>query len=135
MPIKKGFIGTGDNIYRRGHLGKINEDRWLELDLYWFDKDNIWASVNKFWQRYAPLFKDITGWRGVILNVGWLMDYIYEWRGDLNDSLPLPKSMYQSSCKMEGQLTGNTRERIRKWKKRVKGLVTKKVTYQKLYVQ
>lgn len=123
-------MDTGNNIHHRGHLGKINEDRWLELDLYWFDKDNILASVNKFWQRYAPLFKGITGWQGVILNVGWLMDYIYEWRGDLNNSLPLPKSMYQSSCKMEGQLTGNTRERIRKWKKRAKGLVTKKVTYQ-----
>jgi len=123
-------MDTGNNIHHRGHLGKINEDRWLELDLYWFDKDNILASVNKFWQRYAPLFKGITGWRGVILNVGWLMDYIYEWRGDLNDSLPLPKSMYQSSCKMEGQLTGNTRERIRKWKRRAKKLVTKKVAYQ-----
>lgn len=54
-------MDRGDNAhYYRGYLGKINEDRWLELDLYWFDKDNIWVSVNKFWQRYAPLFKDIT---------------------------------------------------------------------------
>ncbi len=73
----------------------IHTDRWLEIDLYWFNKDSIDASVHAFWRRNAPFFENIDGWRGVILNVGWLMDYVLDWRGRLEDRIPFPKRMNQ----------------------------------------
>jgi hypothetical protein len=87
--------------------GPIKTDRWLEIDLYWFDKGNMEKSVDLFWKRFSPLVDEIDGWKGVILNVGWISDYILEWQGDLNQEIKLPKNMKQSPVFMvEGQLSG-----------------------------
>jgi hypothetical protein len=37
-------------------------------------------SADEFWDRYYPLIESVEGWKGVILNVGWKMDYVMEWR-------------------------------------------------------
>lgn len=69
----------------------LKTDRWLEIDLYWFEHKDMEKSVNEFWDRFYPLLEDVDGWKGVILNVGWISDYILEWHGDMNEMIRLPK--------------------------------------------
>lgn len=97
----------------------MKTDRWLEIDLYWFEHQNMEKSVNQFWDRFYPLLEGVDGWKGVILNVGWISDYILEWKGDLNEQIRLPKSMKKWPWfKDEGQFTGNTIDRMKLWKDR-----------------
>jgi len=72
---------------------KLHTDRWIEIDLYWFDRDNVDASGLAFWDRYHPLYAGVDGWKGVIVNVGWLGDVIFDWSGDLESEISLPKEM------------------------------------------
>ena len=97
----------------------VRGDRWLEIDLYWFDRNNVGKSAEEFWGRFNPLFSGVHGWRGVILNIGWTSSYILDWRGDLNDRISLPKGMKEQNWfKVTGMLTGTTTERQKQWKAR-----------------
>ena len=97
----------------------VKTDRWLEIDLYWFEHKDMERSVNQFWERFNPLLEGVDGWRGVILNVGWISDYVLEWHGDLNETMQLPKSMKKYPWfKDEGQFAGNSVDKIRLWKDR-----------------
>ena len=97
----------------------VRGDRWVEVDLYWFDRDNIGKSAEEFWGRFNRLFAGVDGWRGVILNVGWTASYILDWRGNLNDRISLPTGMKEQNWFREtGMLTGTTKERQRQWKER-----------------
>ena len=94
-------------------------DRWMEIDLYWFDRTNITASSEAFWERNSPLFASVTGWKGIILNVGWAADYLTLWEGDLDQKIPFLKGIQQEEWfEVSGQLTGDTAERQREWKER-----------------
>jgi len=97
----------------------MKTDRWVEIDLYWFEHNAMEKSVTQFWDRFYPLMEGVTGWKGVILNVGWTSDYILEWHGDMNEAIKLPKSMTKWPWfKDEGQFEGNTIEQIKLWKNR-----------------
>ena len=97
----------------------VPADRWLEIDLYFFDHRDMEKSVNQFWNRYYPLVEGVDGWKGVIMNVGWTSDYILEWNGNVNEAINLPKNMKkQPWFKDEGQLSGNSTDRIQLWKDR-----------------
>lgn len=97
----------------------VAADRWLEIDLYWFEHKDMEKSATIFWERYEPLMKGIDGWKGVIINVGWITDYLYEWQGDLSQEIKLPKNMKTwGSIKDGGQLAGTTPERMDLWKER-----------------
>jgi hypothetical protein len=97
----------------------VPADRWMEIDLYWFNRDKIQGSVDEFWNRYSPLFEDVEGWKGIILNVGWLMDYVMEWQGNLEQKISLPKNMKQWGIFNEqGALRGTTTEKIALWRER-----------------
>ena len=97
----------------------VKADRWLEIDLYWFEHKNMQKSSDEFWKRYQPLMQGIDGWKGVIINVGWITDYLYEWQGDLNQEIKLPKNMKTwGSIKDGGQLAGTTPQRMALWKER-----------------
>ena len=97
----------------------VSADRWLEIDLYWFDKQNIEKSADIFWSRFFPLVDGLDGWKGVILNVGWISDYILEWKGDLNQEIKLPGNMKKHpGFNDEGYLPGTTTEALVLWKKR-----------------
>src|SRR5664279_4042708 len=97
----------------------VSADRWLEIDLYWFDKHNIEKSADIFWSRFFPLVDGLDGWKGVILNVGWISDYILEWKGDLNQEIKLPGNMKKHpGFNDEGYLPGTTTEALVLWKKR-----------------
>jgi hypothetical protein len=97
----------------------VSADRWLEIDLYWFDKQNIEKSADTFWSRFSPLVDGLNGWKGVILNVGWISDYILEWQGDLTREIKLPENMKKHpGFSDEGYLAGSTTEALILWKKR-----------------
>ena len=96
----------------------VSADRWIEIDLYWFNRDNIQGSAEEFWDRYYPLFERVDGWKGVVVNVGWLMDYIMEWQGNPDQQISLPKNKKQwGTFKEQGPLRGSTVEKIALWKK------------------
>ena len=109
------------------HIGTVHAaerkpvpaDRWLELDLYWFDPNRVDASAEAFWKRYAPLYRDVAGYRGVVLNIGLTVNYIMEFNGDLNQRITLPKGAGQElGAKIEGALPGDTAQRQRLWRER-----------------
>ncbi len=108
-------------------------DRWLEIDLYWFEHGAMEKSVDQFWDRYYPLMENVDGWKGVILNVGWISDYINEWHGDLNEPVKLPQKMNKYEWfKDEGQLSGTTLERMDLAKERFrKADAPEAITYEK----
>src|SRR5215472_4611518 len=68
----------------------VQADRWLEIDLYWFKQQDQAASVSQFWHRFQPLFADLCGYRGVILNIGWTVGPVMEWSGNLDQRISLP---------------------------------------------
>jgi len=68
---------------------KLPTDRWTWLELYWVDHDRIPESVSTYLDRVYPLFKNASGWHGVIVNLCWIIDYIALWQGDLDQRIPL----------------------------------------------
>jgi hypothetical protein len=70
-------------------------DRWLEIDFDWFGPPPNSHRVEQFIQRVAPLWVSADGDRGVILNVGWLVDIVTEWTGNSHQKLPLRSRRYQ----------------------------------------
>jgi len=99
-------------------ISPLNTDRWTEIDLYWFDRNDLQGSADEFWERFAPLYKGLNGWIGVILNVGWTVDYIMDWKNDFNQPLVFPPSEPQNWFTVTGPLAGTTEERMEKWKRR-----------------
>lgn len=94
-------------------------DRWLEIDLYWFDLDHMQDSVHTFWNRFAPLYRGVAGEKGVILNVGWTVAYIMEWSGKLAQRISLPLGTGQQPWVPEtSSLPGSTAQRLEEWKQR-----------------
>ena len=85
----------------------IPGDRWLEIDLYWFEQKDIAGSAKTFWDRFQPLFAGVQGYRGLILNVGWTVGCVMEWTGDLGQRISLPHgSGQQHWVEMRGPLRG-----------------------------
>jgi len=94
-------------------------DRWLEMDLYWFSIGQMNQDIDRFWERYAPLFEGMQGWRGLILNAGATISCVMEWSGNPGQRITLPSSRAQRRWVTEtGQLTGTTAERMSEWKAR-----------------
>jgi|GEM_PF-2018019 len=64
-------------------------DRWLEMDLTYFDpRRDLSAQIDTMLDRVAPLLGAVNGDRGIIFNVGWLIDLVTEWTGDPTQKLP-----------------------------------------------
>ena len=97
-------------------------DRWMENDLYWFDPDRPEASSRKFWQRYAPLYRDVRGHRGLVLSVGLTVDFIMSWSGSPAQQLWLPRGTGREIGTLYGgQLVGTTAQRQDAWRRRFEG--------------
>lgn len=69
-------------------------DRWLEMDLTWFDPvgnpaGDLTAQIDMLLQRVTPLLTVVSGEQGIVFNVGWLIDLVTEWTGDPDQRLPL----------------------------------------------
>lgn len=70
--------------------GSPLNDRWLEGDFRFFDKEAPTASVKLFFDRFSGYFEAAAeGWAGVILNVGWFADIILAYDGSLESEVPL----------------------------------------------
>lgn len=69
-------------------------DRWLEVDIDWFGMPDWHDRIATFANRVAPLLTPASDHRGVILNVGWLVDIVTEFTGDLDQPLPLRARRY-----------------------------------------
>ena len=64
-------------------------DRWLEMDLTWFDPAaEFEPRLDELFERVVPLLAEVTGRRGIFFNLGWLIDLVTEWRGDQAQSIP-----------------------------------------------
>ncbi len=99
-------------VTRSAH--SIPGDRWLEIDLYWFEQKDIAGSVRVFWDHFQPLYAGVQGYRGVILNIGWTVSCVMEWSGDLAQTISLPRgSGEQHWVDERGPLRGTTEERKR----------------------
>jgi hypothetical protein len=101
------------------NVASVPGDRWMEIDLYWFEQKDLSGSVNEFWQRFAPLYSDVEGYKGIVLNVGWTVNYIIEFSGDLQQKIALPVGSGQQPWVAEtSALPGSTDDRVREWKQR-----------------
>src|SRR5664279_2842049 len=98
---------------------QVPGDRWMEIDLYWFERDDLQISVNEFWDRFAPLYSGIQGYKGLILNVGWTVEYIMDWPGDLDARIILPTGSGEQPWVSEnGPLSGDWKQMQNEWKAR-----------------
>ncbi len=94
-------------------------DRWLEIDLYWFEQKEIGGSVKAFWDRFQPLYEGVQGYRGVVLNVGWTVACVMQWSGNPDQRIELPRgSGQQKWVDVKGPYTGTTAERQRQFRAR-----------------
>ncbi len=66
------------------------EDRWIECDLLWFKPNDIKGSVDEYFSRISPLYGNVEGEKGIVLNPGWMFDMVACWTGNLDDQLILP---------------------------------------------
>ena len=99
-------------------------DRWMEIDLYWFKQRELKGSVNEFWERFQPLYAGVSGYRGVILNIGWTVGPVMEWSGKLDQRISLPTGSGQSRWVDQHELlAGSTEERKQKSEARYAGSV------------
>jgi hypothetical protein len=64
-------------------------DRWVEMDLQWFHPDTLDEQLHTLVRRLQPLYAAVAGWRGLIFNIGWLIDLATEWTGRADQPLPL----------------------------------------------
>lgn len=97
----------------------VDADRWMEIDLSWFDRDDVAASVHTFWTRFAPLVHDVDGWKGVVVNAGWLVDHVLSWGGDLDADIPFPDGLVKDRFFSDtSPLLGTTEERMEQWRRR-----------------
>lgn len=66
-----------------------SSDRWLEMDLTWFDPDAPFRPrLDELFERVSPLLDGVEGRAGVFFNLGWLIDLVTEWTGDLDQPIP-----------------------------------------------
>ena len=97
----------------------VATDRWIEIDLYWFDPADVAGSADRFWTRYAPLYRGTRGYRGIVLGIGLTGNYILDFSGDPDQSIVLPDTSGQElGHRIAGQLDGDTAARQRAWRVR-----------------
>ena len=116
------IVGVATPAAARPAAASVPADRWMEIDLYWFDPLDVDTSVDRFWQRYTPLYRDVAGYKGVVLNVGLTVDFIMSYSGDLDQPIALPKGDGQElGVDIAGQLDGDTAARQQAWRARFSG--------------
>lgn len=67
----------------------IPADRWVEIDLQWFDPEHFENQIIELISRLGPLYDSVSGLKGLILNIGWLVDLVTLWQGREDQVLPL----------------------------------------------
>ncbi|XID93043.1 hypothetical protein ACF3MZ_00440 [Paenibacillaceae bacterium WGS1546] len=72
---------------------KMSTDRWLEMDLSWFDPQTVEDQAKLLFSRVDGLYQGVEGYKGIILNCGWVIDLVTEWTGDGDQPLPFLSNM------------------------------------------
>jgi hypothetical protein len=95
-------------------------DRWMEIDINWFTQEDIAGAVEQFWERFLPLYTNVQGHRGTIINLAWTIGPIMEWSGNLQQKISLPSGNVHDRWQAQrgwveerGPLVGTTEERMR----------------------
>ena len=57
--VASGVIVMPSNVAAATRGPEVQADRWLEIDLYWFERGDMQGSVDKFWERFAPIFVSV----------------------------------------------------------------------------
>jgi hypothetical protein len=118
-PLEADGLKPREETPNHNAAAPVPGDRWMEIDLYWFDRGHLQESVGMFWERFAPLYRGVAGDKGVILNVGWTVAYIMEWSGNLAQRISLPLGTGQQPWVAEtSSLPGSIAERLEEWKQR-----------------
>jgi hypothetical protein len=59
------------------------------MDLTWFDPDEAFGPrLDELFTRVSPLLEGVAGRTGIFFNLGWLIDLVTEWTGDLDQPIP-----------------------------------------------
>jgi hypothetical protein len=90
------FVPCHSRAAQPATVPSLNTDRWLEIDLYRFKQQHLTESIHEFWERFQPLYAGVSGYRGVILNIGWTVGPVMEWSGNLDQRIVLPTGSGQS---------------------------------------
>lgn len=97
-------------------------DRWVEVDLYWFDSADVERSADTLWTRYAPLYHGVTGYKGIVLSIGTTPNFILSFDGDPDQLVALPDTSGQEvGFPIAGPLEGDTAQRQKGWRQRFTG--------------
>jgi len=119
------LLGIGATLHAHAAAPAASADRWLEIELYWFDAADVERSADTFWARYAPLYRGASGHKGIVLSVGLTANYILSYSGSPGQEIALPKTSGQEiGHSVRGQLDGDTAQRQRAWRKRFTAPVT-----------
>lgn len=81
--------------YISGLTANKTHDRWLEVDLNWFHPDKITEQSKLFIETYRPLLNNNDADNGVLICPNWLIDFITEYKGDLDQKLPFKESIFK----------------------------------------
>lgn len=111
------FIGA--TLHAAAAPPPVPADRWMEVDLYWFDPAAVERSADTFWLRFAPLYRGVAGHKGIVLSLGLTANYILSYGGNPDQEIWLPKTSGQEiGHALQGQLVGDTAQRQRAWRAR-----------------
>ena len=77
----------------------INKDRWIVMDFAWFRPETAQSQADSLFERYLPVWQNTSGEKGIIFNINWVVDFITEYNGDINQKLPFhtPNSAWWNS--------------------------------------
>jgi len=58
------------------------------------------------------MYANVSGYKGVVFNVGWLTNPVLDWRGDLSDTIPIVAGLKQAPWFLiEGNLKGSVADK------------------------
>lgn len=69
-------------------LPTMQTDRWIEMDLYFFQEKPFTIQAREAVGRMAPLWRNVDGDFGIIFCCAWLCDLVTEWQGKPGQCLP-----------------------------------------------
>ena len=83
-----GLLLTGWFFVFSGKSTDIQRDRWIVMDFAWFNPATMASQADTLFDRYMPLWKNVSGRKGIIFSFNWTVDLVTEYTGNINQQLP-----------------------------------------------